>query len=619
MSERANSWYYESGGQVFGPFNPKEFQEIFSSQQVPPEAKVFYFNGEQRIYVDQRALAAKIRRAKGVSVRHRRKPNVPPPLPPRAVQSAGSPPAAVMAPADSSGAERPLMAQALYGAQVPPHALRRKQHHAFWWIAGIVLFLIMVGGLLAGIGIVAMRWGRPASATGAPHGNDQQPVAQVLGGQGGDAFAINEEEGITVIEKIPAKPPTALRQPTEEGIPPQPQNRAAARSEPAAAQPGSPPANGGSGEELAGPQRWLERVQNACVVIIAQDFSGNGSLGSGFFVGSSYPCPIVVTNYHVVKGASQIVVKLRSGEMYPIARGALFPRCDLAFLAVDGLANPPAILTLREDFPKLTETVYAYGAPQGLEATITRGIVSSIRRTSEIDFLSKDYDEIPWIQTDAAVNPGNSGGPLVDAAGRVIGVTTLKRVQSENLNFAVSAVEVATRLKTARVTDLSSQTPIAKNGGASEQPEAIRWASTVAYWLVLKAAAEAVSSNEKQVTAIINNPMATPLQKVLILQAWADSLAGAAAMVINLPVENVDPGAVIAGQSLATFFDEYSKTIRQTLAVLGEMPNPNVARAKIDKILSDFAAKTVIIVGILEAARADLSQRSGLPFPSIIE
>ncbi|MEJ5341961.1 MAG: trypsin-like peptidase domain-containing protein [Thermogutta sp.] len=611
MSERANSWYYEAGGQVFGPFTPKQFQEIFSSQEVPPEARVFYFNGEQRIYVDQRALAAKTRRAKTVSVRQPSKPAVAPPLPPRPVQSAPPPPAAVTArtsPAGSNAPQQPLVAQVIYAAPMPPQVSHRKQRQARWWIAGIALFVIVVGGLLGGIVIMAMRSGNLASATGSSQVDDQQPVPQVLQAQqDGNRFALNDNR---------SQPPRP--QPPGESTPPQPQNVAAAHSEPAAAQSAAPLA-GGANEEPTGPQPWLERVQNACVVIIAQDFSGNGSLGSGFFVDSSHPWPIVVTNYHVVEGASQIVVKLRSGEMYPIARGAIFPRCDLAFLAVESLAKPPATLSLRPDFPKLTETVYAYGAPQGLEATITRGIVSSIRRTSEIEFLSEKYDEIPWIQTDAAVNPGNSGGPLVDTAGRVVGVATLKRGESENLNFAVSAVEVASRLESARMSDLSAQGPIAKgdatNGGAEANP----WVPTVVYWLALKAAAEAARADGKRVDTIINNPMASSLQKLLVLRAWADSLAGAAAMVISLPTENVDRAAVVAGQSLAAFFDECSKAIHQSLAVLGESPNPQIAQARIDRILRDFAAKAVVIVGIMEAARADLSQRSGLPFPSILE
>lgn len=610
MSERANSWYYESEGQVFGPFTPKEFREIFSSQQVPPEARVFYFNGEQRIYVDQRALAAKTRRAKTVSVRQPSKPAVAPPLPSRSVPSSNPPPAAatpIASPANSAAFQQPLVAQVIYGAPIPPQVPHRKQHQAWWWIAGIALFVIVVGGFLGGIVIMAMRSGNLAAVTGSSQVHDQQPVPQVLQAQqDGDRFAFNDNR---------SQPPRP--QPPAESTPPQPQHVAAAHSEPAA-QSVAPPA-GGASEEATGPQPWLERVENACVVIIAQDFSGNGSLGSGFFVESSHPWPIVVTNYHVVEGASQIVVKLRSGEMYPIARGAIFPRCDLAFLAVEGLAKPPATLSLRPDFPKLTETVYAYGAPQGLEATITRGIVSSIRRTSEIEFLSEKYDEIPWIQTDAAVNPGNSGGPLVDTAGRVIGVNTLKRGESENLNFAVSAVEVASRLKSARVSNLSARGPIAKGHATNGGPEANPWVPTAVYWLALKAAAEAARADVKQVDAIINNPMASPLQKLLVLRAWADSLAGGAAMVISLPTENVDRAAVVAGQSLAAFFDECSKAIHQSLAVLGESPNPRIAQARISQILGESAAKTAVIVGIMEGARADLSQRSGLPFPSILE
>jgi len=363
-------------------------------------------------------------------------------------------------------------------------------------------------------------------------------------------------------------------------------------------------------------------VQEACVVVISQSLEGDAAMGSGFFVKASSNWPIVVTNHHVVEGAAQIVVKLRSGEMYRIRRGALLPRYDLAFLAVEGLRTVPAVLELRKDLPALTETVYAYGAPKGLEATITRGIVSSLRRTSEIPFLADDYDEAVWVQTDAAINPGNSGGPLLDARGRVVGVTTFKRAEAENLNFAVSAVTVAEHLENARVVNLRPPHVGLAGGttGASRSaPQTNPWVETALYWACLKVAWDAAKETEKEVTRTTNNPWMSPQEKTLVLAAWAKSLWGASAMVSDFPTDHVDKSAVTAGQALAVFFEEYANTIQQGLQVATRTNNVWLAERQIENLAQQFAAKTVVIAGILEAARADLSQRSGMDFPTIME
>ncbi|GHF01052.1 S1C family serine protease [Thalassotalea profundi] len=130
----------------------------------------------------------------------------------------------------------------------------------------------------------------------------------------------------------------------------------------------------------------------------------------------------IVTNYHVIKGASEANIRLNDGRTYPTRLVGISPNHDLAVLKIDvRLDLPPAVpIGLSEDL-QVGQSVLAIGNPFGLDYTLTSGIVSALNRS-----LSADSDLIinNLIQTDAAINPGNSGGPLLDSAGRLIGINT---------------------------------------------------------------------------------------------------------------------------------------------------------------------------------------------------
>src|SRR5262249_32689179 len=138
------------------------------------------------------------------------------------------------------------------------------------------------------------------------------------------------------------------------------------------------------------------------------------SLGSGFILS---PDGYVVTNNHVVSGGGDIVVSLDRGSEPPAQVIGPDPATDLALLKIEGSGLP--VLSLgNSDKLEVGEPVMAIGNPFGLDQTVTTGIVSAKER-----FIgSGPYDD--FIQTDAAVNPGNSGGPLIDARGALIGITT---------------------------------------------------------------------------------------------------------------------------------------------------------------------------------------------------
>lgn len=138
------------------------------------------------------------------------------------------------------------------------------------------------------------------------------------------------------------------------------------------------------------------------------------ALGSGFIVsGDGY----IVTNFHVVQEAAQIVVRLSDGGERPARLVGTDPKTDLALVKIDG-GGLPTLPFGDSDRLEVGEPVLAIGAPFGLEQTVTNGIVSAKER-----FIGAGpYDD--FIQTDASVNPGNSGGPLVDARGALVGINS---------------------------------------------------------------------------------------------------------------------------------------------------------------------------------------------------
>lgn len=130
----------------------------------------------------------------------------------------------------------------------------------------------------------------------------------------------------------------------------------------------------------------------------------------------------VVTNYHVIEGAAEANIRLNDGRTYPAKLVGVSPNHDLAVLKIDVVINLPAPLPIGSSNDlKVGQSVFAIGNPFGFDYTLTSGLVSALNRT-----LSADTRIIinNLIQTDAAVNPGNSGGPLLDSAGRLIGINT---------------------------------------------------------------------------------------------------------------------------------------------------------------------------------------------------
>jgi S1-C subfamily serine protease len=130
----------------------------------------------------------------------------------------------------------------------------------------------------------------------------------------------------------------------------------------------------------------------------------------------------ILTNQHVIAGASEARVRLNDGRDYPATLVGVSPLHDIAVLRIKVPTNRPPPLSLGTSHDlRVGQSVYAIGNPFGLDWTLTRGIVSALDRALDND----DGTTIEHlIQTDAAINPGNSGGPLLDSAGRLIGMNT---------------------------------------------------------------------------------------------------------------------------------------------------------------------------------------------------
>jgi S1-C subfamily serine protease len=130
----------------------------------------------------------------------------------------------------------------------------------------------------------------------------------------------------------------------------------------------------------------------------------------------------VVTNFHVIQGASEADVRLNDGRTYKAALVGTSAMHDLAVLRIDvPFDKPPAVPIGTSSDLKVGQKVFAIGNPFGLDYTLTSGLVSALDRTlSERGGVTIRH----LIQTDAAINPGNSGGPLLDSAGRLIGINT---------------------------------------------------------------------------------------------------------------------------------------------------------------------------------------------------
>jgi hypothetical protein len=174
----------------------------------------------------------------------------------------------------------------------------------------------------------------------------------------------------------------------------------------------------------------IKRISPAVVVVETQKGNKKG-LGTGFFINSRGH---IVTNYHVILGAEQAVVRTQEGRRYPVKRiVAENKEADLVLIVTDMPLRDVRFLEVTGTLPEVGEKVYAIGHPMGLEKTVSEGIISAIRNLPQLGDI---------IQISAPISPGSSGGPVFNSAGLVIGVARATVRTGQNLNFAVPGKKV---------------------------------------------------------------------------------------------------------------------------------------------------------------------------------
>ncbi len=175
------------------------------------------------------------------------------------------------------------------------------------------------------------------------------------------------------------------------------------------------------------PEQIFQLASQSVVVIHAYDAEGNPINQGGGVVTAR---EVVTTNCHVIEGAVSLEVHYRQ-QAYGASRSAANEERDLCQIRVPQL-NAPRV-TLNTGRVRVGQRVYTIGAPEGLELTLSEGLISSLR----------DFDGSQYIQTSAAIAQGSSGGGLFDVEGRLIGITSFFVGEGSNLNFALPAAWIA--------------------------------------------------------------------------------------------------------------------------------------------------------------------------------
>jgi S1-C subfamily serine protease len=216
----------------------------------------------------------------------------------------------------------------------------------------------------------------------------------------------------------------------------------------------------------------IAKAANGVVVsIITSDKDGKpDAQGTGFLVSKDGR---IVTNYHVIKGASSVIVKLPDGAFYDVDGVVAFDKArDLAVIKAHG-QNFRVVTLGNSDQVQVGEEIVAIGSPLSLESTVSSGIVSGIRTIKE--------EGGKFLQVTAPISPGSSGGPLLNMAGEVVGITTLYLKGGENLNFAIPVNDAKLLLSAgSKVQDFPVETSDPLDGlGTPATPKAAPTVKTV--------------------------------------------------------------------------------------------------------------------------------------------
>ena len=193
-----------------------------------------------------------------------------------------------------------------------------------------------------------------------------------------------------------------------------------------------------AGQTTAGPSQeslpdLVRRVKPSVVSVLTYDAKGEPLIsGTGFFVGAGE----IVTNMHVIRGAHRVEIHTLEGKgrTYPVAGAlAIDEEADLALLSVALPAERSRPVTFTNTLPDEGEPVFVIGNPLRLEGSVSNGIVSAVREVPDLGRI---------IQTTAPVSHGNSGSPLLNMRGQVMGIVTVKVTNGQNINLALGVARI---------------------------------------------------------------------------------------------------------------------------------------------------------------------------------
>lgn len=192
----------------------------------------------------------------------------------------------------------------------------------------------------------------------------------------------------------------------------------------------------GSGAPAAATPALTDVIGSVMQSVVSIESGGtSGGVGTGMILDRQGN---ILTNFHVVEGASRVVVRLSDGTAGVAEIVGTDPGSDLAVIRAS--ISPQRLIPIafgNSDRVRVGEPVFAIGNPFGQTFSVTSGIVSAVQRVTTSSFTGRPIRGV--IQTDAALNPGNSGGPLVDRRGIVVGINTLGQRAAEGVAFAVAS------------------------------------------------------------------------------------------------------------------------------------------------------------------------------------
>ncbi len=391
------------------------------------------------------------------------------------------------------------------------------------------------------------------------------------------------------------------------------------------AKPPVEPAAGPKGQRTSTTE-LVEQVEPSVIIVDTGD-----GLGSGFVYDQQ---GTIITNYHVIEGAKQAEIKFADKTSAPVTGFlAISPGKDLAILRFNSGGRRLKPLAVAPSRPSKGESVLAFGAPRGLGSTVSDGIVSAVREGTElrdifkamtkvdiyVERLHYDLDAV-WIQTTAPISGGNSGGPLVNLKGEVVGLNTWNRTDGQNLNFAISAEHIKKMMQSTQ----SGVQPLANLPAPRETPVVAGAGDrTLEYWEEVSRINRALAARIKKLR---QPPLPTNRKKLLelfpklagIYQKLGDMLPETAAKLKNLKIDDVDEELVALVAVDAIYLEKLAESFR-SMAVDAKMMQ-DVTLFDTNKLgtKSYGEFEKVDLSAAYDIMRIKLTNRYGLTFASIL-